>query len=161
MARSANEVRITPSVLDRLLDYEPSQTTEAPLSRSASLRDLKLSVRRDLEWLLNARRIPHEIDGGLQEIKKSLVMYGLPDTTGVSGASNVEQARLTKELENAIRYFEPRFLDVRVTLEPINNFERMLKFKIEARLDIEPAPEPSAFDTVLQMGSGGFEVKEK
>lgn len=161
MARSANEVRITPSVLDRLLDYEPSQTTEAPLSRSASLRDLKLSVRRDLEWLLNARRIPHEIDGGLQEIKKSLVMYGLPDTTGVSGASNVEQARLTKELENAIRYFEPRFLDVRVTLEPVNNFERMLKFKIEARLDIEPTPEPIAFDTVLQMGSGGFEVKEK
>lgn len=161
MARSANEVRITPSVLDRLLDYEPTQSTEAPASRAASLRDLRISVRRDLEWLLNARRFPIEVDEGLQEIKKSLVMYGLPDTTGVSGASNIEQARLTKELENAIRYFEPRFLDVQVKLEPINNFERTLKFRIEARLDIEPAPEPIAFDMVMQLGTGGFDVKEK
>ena len=161
MARSANEIRVTPSVLDRLLDYEPDQSSESPKSRAASLRDLKISVRRDLEWLLNARRMPHEIDGGMVELKKSLIMYGLPDTTGVSGMSNVEQTRLTKELEAAIRHFEPRFLDVKVSLEPVNNFERMLKFRIEARLDVEPTPEPVAFDTVLQLGSGAFEVKEK
>lgn len=161
MAPSANEARITPSVLDRLLDYEPGQSSEPPLSRTASLRDLKISVRRDLEWLFNARRIPHELDEGLTEIKKSLVTYGLPDITGVSGMSNVEQARLTKELETAIRHFEPRFLEVKVTLEPVDNLERILRFRIEARLDVEPAPEPIAFDTVLQLGNGAFEVREK
>jgi type VI secretion system protein ImpF len=161
MARSANETRITPSVLDRLLDYEPGQTSEAPLSRTASLRDLKISVRRDLEWLFNARQVQHELDEGLTEIKKSLVTYGLPDITGVSGMSTVEQTRLTKELESAIRRFEPRFLDVKVTLEPVNSLERLLRFRIEARLDVEPTPEPIAFDTVLQLGNGAFEVKEK
>ena len=37
----------------------------------------------------------------------------------------------------------------------------MLKFRIEASLNVEPTPEPIAFDTVLQLGSGEFEVKEK
>jgi hypothetical protein len=43
MARTDNEIRITPSVLDRLLDFEPTESKEAPKSRSKSLRELKLS----------------------------------------------------------------------------------------------------------------------
>jgi predicted component of type VI protein secretion system len=48
-----------------------------------------------------------------------------------------------------------------VTLEPVSTIDKALKFRIEARLDIEPTPEPIAFDTILQLGSGDFEVKEK
>jgi type VI secretion system protein ImpF len=161
MSRIDNEIRITPSVLDRLLDFEPDVSREAPKSRSKSLRELKLSVRRDLEWLLNSRAFPEEIDERLEEVKKSVVVYGLPDITGISAKSHVEQKRLTEALENAIKIFEPRFLNLKVTLEPVNNIDRMLKFRIEARLNVEPTPEPIAFDTVLQLGSGGFEVKEK
>ncbi len=161
MSRIDNEIRITPSVLDRLLDFEPDVSREAPKSRSKSLRELKLSVRRDLEWLLNSRSLPEEIDERLEEVKKSVVVYGLPDITGISAKSHIEQKRLTDALENAIKIFEPRFLNLKVTLEPVNNIDRMLKFRIEARLNVEPTPEPIAFDTVLQLGSGEFEVKEK
>lgn len=161
MARTDNEIRITPSLLDRLLDFEPDMSREAPKSRSKSLRDLKLSVRRDLEWLLNARCYPEEIDENLEEVKKSVVVFGLPDITGISAKNHNEQRRLTLALENAMKIFEPRFLDLKVTLEPVSNIDRMLKFRIEARLNVEPLPEPIAFDTVLQLGSGEFEVKEK
>lgn len=161
MSRIDNEIRITPSVLDRLLDFEPDVSREAPKSRSKSLRELKLSVRRDLEWLLNTRTVNVEIDERLQELKKSVLTYGLPDITGISAKNHLEQKRLSLAIENAIRTFEPRFLDVRVTLEPINNIDRSLKFRIEARLNVEPTPEPIAFDTVLQLGSGDFEVIEK
>jgi type VI secretion system protein ImpF len=161
MSRTDNEIRITPSVLDRLLDFEPDVSREAPKSRSKSLRDLKLSVRRDLEWLLNSRSFPEEIDERLEEVKKSVVVYGLPDITGISAKSHIEQKRLSDALENAIKIFEPRFLNLKVTLEPVNNIDRMLKFRIEARLNVEPTPEPIAFDTVLQLGSGEFEVTEK
>lgn len=161
MPRTDNEIRITPSVLDRLLDFEPDVSREAPKSRSKSLRELKLSVRRDLEWLLNTRTVHVEIDERLQEIKKSVLTYGLPDITGLSAKNQNEQKRLAKAIENAVRLFEPRFLDVRVTLEPVSNVDRSLKFRIEARLDIEPTPEPVAFDTVLQLGSGDFEVRER
>ncbi|MGI8787333.1 MAG: type VI secretion system baseplate subunit TssE [Pyrinomonadaceae bacterium] len=161
MARTDNEIRITPSVLDRLLDFEPKESKEAPKSRSKSLRELKQSVRRDLEWLLNTRSYPEDVDEGLEEALKSVVFFGLPDFTGVSAKSNVEQKRLTHALETAIKNFEPRFIDLKVTLEPISNVDRLLKFHIEARLDVDPAPEPIAFDTVLQLGSVGFSVKEK
>ena len=63
--RTDNEVRITPSVFDRLLDFEPQLTSEAPKSRAKSLRELKQSVRRDIEWLLNTRRTPMEVDANL------------------------------------------------------------------------------------------------
>lgn len=161
MARIDSEIRITPSVLDRLLDFEPNMSREAPKSRSKSLRELKLSVRRDLEWLLNSRQVVVDIDENLQEIKKSILTYGLPDVTGISAKNHLEQKRLSQALETAIKTFEPRFLDVKVTLEPVNNVDRMLKFRIEARLNVEPTPEPIAFDTVLQLGSGDFQVKER
>lgn len=159
--RTDNEVRITPSVFDRLLDFEPELTTEAPKSRAKSLRELKQAVRRDLEWLLNTRRTPIEIDANLEETTSSLAMYGLPDFTGVAAKSPSEQKRLLKELETALKQFEPRLIDLRVSLEPPSAVERMLRFRIEARLKVEPAPEPVAFDTILQLGSGEYKVNEK
>lgn len=161
MARIDNEIRITPSVLDRLLDYEPNLSSEAPKSRSKTLRDLKASVRRDLEWLLNTRRYIGKIPDNLEEVHKSVIAYGLPDFTSASTQNTVEQKKLIKQIETALKYFEPRFLDLKVTLEPIDGYERALKFRIDARLDIDPVPEPISFDTVLQLGSSDFSVKEK
>lgn len=161
MARTDNEIRITPSVLDRLLDYEPKESKEAPKSRSKSLRELKMAVRRDLEWLLNTRCYPEDVDENLEETLRSVVFYGLPDFTGASVKSHIEQKRLSQAVETAIKNFEPRFINLKVTMEPIDNVDRMLKFRIEAQLDIDPVPEPIVFDTVLQLGSGEFAVKEK
>ena len=161
MARTDNEIRITPSVLDRLLDFEPNVSSEAPKSRSKSLRELKISVRRDLEWLLNSRQYADYIPENLEETNKSVAVYGLPDFTGASVKSPTEQKRLIKQIETAIKVFEPRFLDLKVTLEPFGTVERVLKFRIDARLDIEPTPEPISFDTVFQLGSSEFSVSEK
>lgn len=161
MARIDNEIRVTPSVLDRLIDLDPRTSTEAPKSRSASLRELRDSVRRDLEWLLNTRCHTNDFDNTLEEAPRSVAFYGLPDFTGLAAKNSAEQMRLAESVENALRYFEPRFLDLKVTLEPLNNVDRQLKFRIEARLDVEPAPEPIAFDTVLELGKGDFSVIER
>ncbi len=160
MARTDNEIRITPSILDRLLDFEPKSTKEAPKSRLRSLAELKQSVKRDLEWLLNTRAYPGDVDEKLEEVRKSVAVYGLPDFTGISAKNYKEQVRMTTAIEEALGYFEPRFIDLKVTLEPISNVDKALKFHIEAQLDIEPSPEPIAFDTVLALGTGEFNVKE-
>ena len=161
MSRTDNEIRITSSVLDRLLDFEPKISQEAPKSRSKSIRELKQAVRRDMEWLLNTRRYSGEFDERLEEILKSVVFYGLPDFTGISVSNDDEQKNLTKSLETAIKNFEPRFIDVKVTLEPTSSTDKVLKFRIEANLDIDPTPEPITFDTILQFGGSGFTVQEK
>lgn len=161
MARTDNEVRITPSILDRLLDFAPDIPREPPASRAKSLRELKQSVRRDLEWLLNTRSHSEEIANQLEEVSKSMAVYGLTDFTGMGVKSPGEQKMLVQSLESAIRIFEPRLMDLRVSLEPIDEIKRVLNFRIEARLKVDPVPEPVTFDTVLQMGSGQFEVVEK
>ncbi len=161
MSRTDHEIRITPSVLDRLLDYEPRESTEAPKSHSKTLADLKLSVKRDLEWLLNTRHNGIEIPETLEEVNQSLAVYGLPDLTSLSARNPNEQSRLAKSLETALRIFEPRFINVKVSLEPINNTDRQLRFHIEAHLDVDPVPEPISFDTVLSVGNGEFAVSAK
>ena len=161
MSRTDHEIRLTPSVLDRLLDFEPGMSKEPPRSQAQSLADLKKSVKRDLEWLLNTRHTPIEIPETLEELNESMAVYGLPDLTALSVKNPNEQNRLAKSIETALRVFEPRFINVKVSLEPINSTDRQLRFHIEAHLDIEPVPEPVSFDTVLQVGSGEFAVSEK
>ena len=161
MSRFDREVRVTPSVLDRLIDLEPRQSQEPPIVLSTSVADLKQAVRRDLEWLLNTRCHIEAIDENLEEAPRSVAFFGLPDFTGVSVKSHLEQKRMTAAIEEAIRIFEPRFTNLKVTLEPIENVDRQLKFRIEATLDIEPTPEPIVFDSILEPGAGGFSVIER
>ena len=160
MARTDNQIRITPSVLDRLIDFDPRESRESPKSRSTSLLELKASVRRDLEWLLNTRTFLNPEDLDSTEIRDSVAVYGLPDITGVSAQNKDEQSRVLRSVEHAIRVFEPRFLNLKVTMEPPTDTERSIKFRIEAHLDVDPAPEPIVFDTVLKLGSCDFEIKE-
>ncbi len=161
MAIFNTDVNITPSVFDRLIDMDPQNTREAPKSRLRNMEELKNAVRRDMEWLLNSRAQVVELDERLEELRRSVLQYGLPDFTGLAVNDWNERERITDAIRLAVEYFEPRFLDVNVTLEPISNVDRQLVFRIKATLDVEPAPEPIIFDTVLQLASGEFSVQEK
>lgn len=156
-----SEVRITPSIVDRLIDYEPTNSKEAPKSRSQGMKELKQSVRRDLEWLLNTRHGADKIPESLEEVTKSLANYGLPDFIGLSSQDDDDKKRLIRNVENALKVFEPRFMNLKVTLEDIDTVDRGVRFRIQATLRVEPTPEPVVFDTILQVGSGDFEVIER
>jgi type VI secretion system protein ImpF len=158
MARSDNEVRVTLSVLDRLIDYEPEISREAPASRSKSLHQMKQSLRRDLELLLNTRQT-QELPADLKELNKSVAAYGLPDYSSANVKSPSDQNRMRRELEGLIETFEPRLSNVTVTLEPAREHERALHFRIDAQLMVDPAPEPVTFDTVLQLINGEYQVQ--
>ena len=158
MSRKDNEIRVTPSVLDRLLDFEPRSKNEAPISASRSVAELKQAVRRDLEWLLNSRTYISAPDEKSGEIRKSVVAYGIPDFTGVNVRNKNDMKDLRIAVEKAIKRFEPRFLDVKLVVDDLENNDRMIRFRIEAFLNMEPAPEPVTFDTVLELGSGDFVV---
>lgn len=161
MSRYDNEERVTLSVLDRLLDERPREPTEPPASRASSLRIFRQAVRRDLEWLLNTRQLAGGLPEGLEEVRTSLAAYGLPDFAGATSDEGASQARVRAAIEEAIRCFEPRLQDVNVSLEPQRETERALRFRIDALLMIDPAPEPVTFDTTLRLVSGEYEVAEK
>jgi type VI secretion system protein ImpF len=159
MAKIEGEVRITPSLLDRLTDEEPEISREAPVSRLKSLRQLRFAVRRDLEWLLNTRRLVDEIPEDLKEVRDSIMMFGLPDFTSTNVGSLTDQTRVRRLVESAIERFEPLLRDVAVVVEPGREFERSLHFRISANLQVDPAPEPVSFDTTLRPWNTEFEIQ--
>src|ERR1700678_1148679 len=107
MARSLGETTITISVLDRLIDLEPENRMENPLSRSQSVRLLKSAVRRDLEWLLNSRRICEPPEEGLKELNRSIYTYGLPDLSTLTMAATGDRNKLVRQILATINMFEP------------------------------------------------------
>jgi type VI secretion system protein ImpF len=160
MARSLGDVNVTLSVLDRLIDQEPKNQTEAPLSRAQSVRALKAAVRRDLGWLLNTHRIVEEPDEALKEVNRSLYVYGLPDFSNYTIASSSDNAKLIRHIVATIKLFEPRLANVRVVqLETPGTIGlQQVKLRIEGVLLMDPSPEPISFDTVIELKSGACQL---
>jgi type VI secretion system protein ImpF len=159
MARTLGDITVTLSVLDRLIDREPTSQSEAPLTRSQSVRLLKAAVQRDLEWLLNTRRIFEEPDESLKEINRSAYVYGLPDFSQYTMASAADQAKLLRQILATVKMFEPRLANVR--LVPVENAEngiQQLRLRIEAMLLMDPSPEPVSFDTVIGLKTGNAKI---
>jgi type VI secretion system protein ImpF len=160
MARNASDSVVTVSVLDRLIDEDPRNSHEAQPTRAQSVRRLKEGVRRDLEWLLNTRRVAVPPDEGLEEVNRSIYVFGLPDFTTYSLASPADQAKLMRQLQAAVAIFEPRLASVRiVAVDNTTASSRTLRFRVEGLLLMDPAPEHVSFDTVLELTSGEYEVQ--
>lgn len=160
MSKIRDHEPLLPSVLDRLLDDDPDSQTELPKARHQILRELKDSVRRDLENLLNTRWRCEELPDDLDELELSLVNYGIPDFAGTNMSLPSERERLRQLIEKVIRRFEPRFKSVKVAmLQNQDEFDRSLRFRIDALLHAEPAPEPVVFDSQLEPATTHFEVK--
>lgn len=158
MARNPTEGVVTLSIIDRLIDREPRMATEPPLSRIQSMRLLKEGLRRDLEWLLNARRIAFEPDESLEELNRSLYVYGLPDFSTYSTSSARDQTKLLRVLQAAVKVFEPRLVNVRIVPLESSGFQA-LRLRIEGLLLMDPAPEHVSFDTFFEVKSGACKVK--
>jgi type VI secretion system protein ImpF len=161
MARSSNERLLLPSVLDRLLDYEPEMSREAVPTANQLLRDLKQSVRRDLENLLNTRARLLSWPAHLRELQQSLINYGLPDFTGVNLGSSKDRDDFCRVIQAIINQLEPRLIKVSVvpltTSEPL---DRTFRFRIDAMLRTEPAPEPIVFDSNVEPATGDVKIRE-
>lgn len=162
MARYADEYNtaVTLSVLDRLVDHEPDISSEAIPTRTQSVRQLKDGLRRDLEWLLNTRRIAVPPPETLKEVNRSLYLYGLPDFTAYALNSPKDQVKLVRFLHSTVKLFEPRLANVKIVpLEGPGGKTRTLRFRIDGLLIMDPAPEHVSFDTVLELTSGQYEVE--
>jgi type VI secretion system protein ImpF len=159
MARGLGETTITNSVLDRLIDLEPQTQMETMLSRAQSVRLLRNAVRRDLEWLLNTRRMAGMADDGLQELNRSVLVFGLPDLATLSIATAADRNKLMRQVTAAIAAFEPRLASVRVSLlESSDASSKDVRMRIEAMLRMDPVPEPISFDSVLELNTGNCRI---
>ncbi len=151
---------LVPSLLDRLLDDEPAATREPMKARHQVLREMKYSLRRDVENLLNTRRRAMLWPPHLSELERSLLNYGIPDITGLELTTSDGREQLRQVIETVLRQFDPRFKSVSVEMiEPTDRADRTLRFRISAVVYAEPAFEEVVFDSSLEPATGEIEVK--
>jgi type VI secretion system protein ImpF len=153
------DLPLLPSVLDRLLDDRPEVRQDPTRSRGQNLVILRDAVRRDLEALLNSRQRCVSPPPGLDELETSLIEYGVPDFLSANAGSDEAREEFRRSIEGVIRRFEPRFKSVTVKL--INDgaqIDRTLRFRIDALMYAEPAPEYVSFDSTLNPASHSFSV---
>jgi len=143
------------SILDKLIDNEPEDSSESVYSRMANFRDIEASVIRDIENLLNTRRTILMPPATHNEVTKSLYTYGLRDFTAENPSSSMVVQKLRREIAQAITLFEPRLKNVVVHIENKAK-SRDVRFRIAGTLVIYPISEPVIFDTSFDSNRGEY-----
>ena len=143
-------------LMDRLVD--------APLpedgGRRVSVTDMRNSVSRDLENLLNTRSEGARlITASFKECRASSLTYGILDFSSYSLLSPHDRDRIRRSLEQAISLHEGRLTRIRVTLEPQRELDRALRFRVDALMELGPENEKVQFDAVLQLNTQTYVVR--
>jgi type VI secretion system protein ImpF len=147
---------LMPSLIDRLIDPDSGGTAAR---QGYGVNQMTEAVRRDLTDLLNTRQSDQGVPSEYRELLQSIFGFGLPDLTSLNGSTPKERDEISTAIETIISRYEPRLKDVRATvLDPKDSLERTVRFRVDARLCLDPAPEV-AFDTVLELTTGHYDVK--
>ena len=146
MAELGQQERLQPSLLDRLTDDAPDEQKESRDQRVLSLRRLRESVLRDLDWLFNTVNL--EAVESLEDAPfaaESVINFGMPDLTGMT-TSNYEP----RILRDSVR--------VRVTVDTQMMSHNALVFEIQGELWAQPVPMQLFLKTELDLETGNVNV---
>jgi type VI secretion system protein ImpF len=148
---------ITLSILDRLIDEEPDKKIDSPISQQQQLLNLRASICRDLEMLLNAKPSQLSWPKVWLELNTSLFAYGIPDIVSLSLDNAEAKKQFCRELSDIIKRFETRLKNTTVHLiENYDEGDRVIHLRIQGLLLIEPTPETIIFDSILEPNSNNF-----
>ncbi len=161
MAPFDKKKKLRPSILDRLIDNDPNNNFDTDSDQHQKLKELRQSVCRDLDNLLNTRMRIAEPDDEYSELKHSLLNYGLPDLAAINITNIEKRKEFVQSLEQLLLDFEPRFKTVNVIYQKnSDSIDRTLRFRIDATLYADPSPEVIVFDSVLEPVSRIVNVEE-
>jgi type VI secretion system protein ImpF len=142
--------------MDRLVDAPLPEDS----GRGVSLQDIRSSISRDLEALLNTRSEGARlIPDAFKECRASSLTYGILDFSSYSLLSPHDRDRIRRSLEQAISLHERRLTRVRVTLDPQRELDRALRFRVDALMVLGPDNEKVQFDAVLQLNTQAYVVR--
>lgn len=154
MARQTTKLPPRLSLFDRLLQGDSIETDR---NADRAMRELREAVRRDLEILFTTRPRYLSIAPELEELRLSLLSFGVQDLQTQQLATATQQEQFRLKLEALIRKFEPRFRDISVELVArTDTLDRTLRFRIQAVLQTDATAEAVVYDTVVDPVSGGL-----
>jgi len=146
------------SLLDRLAQTGTGRGNDIRIG----FRDLLQAVRRDIEWLLNSKRVLTRDLEDFPEARQSILNYGLPDFSHYSGSSLADCKHICGLITQTLQRFEPRLAPGSIRVEHVvetNKTNTRAQFRIRGLLHVDPVKEPVVFDTEIEMDSGSVQIR--
>jgi type VI secretion system protein ImpF len=157
--------KLQPALLDRLVDDEPDKLQESRERRVITRARLREAVLRDLTWLLNSTRLGGaDTLAGYDEVRRSVVNFGLPPLSGETAAT-VDLWIMERAIRQAILDFEPRILPASLqvealTTESLLDRHNIISIQIRASLWAQPIPLELLLRTDLDLETGAVQVRD-
>ena len=124
------------------------------------MNEMRAEVSSDLEALLNTRsEAARVVPDSFKECRASSLTYGILDFSSYSLLSPRDRDRIRRSLEEAISLHETRLTRIRVTLEPQDELDRSLRFRVDALMNLGDEGEKVQFDAVLQLSTHTYAVR--
>jgi type VI secretion system protein ImpF len=151
----------SPSLLDKLMGEAGDLPGKAGASPRYGIEQVKDSVARDIEMLLNAHAVfsPEDL-AAFPHASRSLLTLGLADLSAMSLASDRDRKRITDSISRTLGEHDRRLTQVEVRVRESKAVVGGLTFSIRARLQLQPDAQPVIFDAVLQPGSHRYAVSK-
>lgn len=149
---------LEPTLFDKLFSDSQVMAARATLS----IEQLKDSVARDLEFLLNTRSVL-SCEGRCFNVgvKESVISYGLTDFAGLCLSNVNDRAKICRSLETVIGQHEPRLRNIKVNIEFRKTSINALYFSIDAMLVLPEDREPVLFGALFRPASLQYSVQRQ
>lgn len=161
----------TPSLIDRLSNDEPDFYDSSDVDASGQVRRhanktksreavkrYEDSVRRDLEWLFNSRRVKDDRLTRYPELQTSVFYYGIPDLNSEDPSRTHDKDELLHNMEDAVARFDQRLRDVNIEFGSQVLGSHLLHFHISGVVIMDPVPAEVAFQSSLDPINGECKV---
>ena len=161
----------TPSLIDRLSNDEPDFYDSGDVDATGQVRRYvnktrsreavkryEDSVRRDLEWLFNTRRVKDDRLARYPELQTSVFCYGIPDLNSEDPSRTHDQDELLHNMEDAVARFDRRLRNVTIEFGNQVLGSHLLHFHISGVVMMDPVPAEVAFQSSLDPINGECKV---
>ncbi len=163
--RRAMRDRLQPSLLDRLMDNDPTRREEPRDSAMLTHEQLRAAVLRDLRWLLNTVNLQTSQDlSAHRQVATSTVNFGVRAMAG-KRMSEIDWIDVEESIRDAISAFEPRILDSSVEVRCVTDtgtleHHNVLSLEIRGMLWCVPHPLEFLFRTDIDLESGHMDLRD-
>lgn len=143
-----------PTLFERLL-------TEGSDHRDSvrwNIQELKDSVGRDLEELLNTRSTHFSAIDDYPYAKKAILNFGILDFVGLSTANPLHRDQICRAIQTTIADQETRLSHVQVFMHIDSDHVGSLLLTIKGVLNIRPVQEPVIFDAVMNPATQQYSI---
>jgi len=155
----------SPSLLDRLIDNDPSNSKESTAAGVISARKMREILKRDIAWILGTIRLEEVTPiGHRHQTRRSVLNYGISDLSGVP-EQNIDPTEIQNSIRQALWDYEPRLEPSSIEVELIPHVEGEIrgvaKLRISGRWAADLYRDPIFLEAKINFETGGVDLVDE